>query len=69
MDIQMPIMDGIEATKNIRSNNIYKNIPIIALTASVMKKEIEYYKSIGINYVLSKPFKKDQLISIINKFV
>lgn len=69
MDIQMPIMDGIEATKNIRSNNIYKNIPIIALTASVMKKEIEYYKSIGINDVLSKPFKKEQLISIINKFI
>ncbi|MDL2248574.1 response regulator [Tyzzerella sp. OttesenSCG-928-J15] len=53
MDIQMPIMDGIESTKLIRE--IDKNIPIIALTANVFKEDVDKYLESGINSHLGKP--------------
>ncbi|QPC84952.1 response regulator [Phototrophicus methaneseepsis] len=57
MDIQMPVLDGIEATKQIRnSSKPYRHVPIIALTASVMLDEQKRYLEMGINQIISKPF-------------
>ncbi|GHB72770.1 hypothetical protein GCM10008107_22730 [Psychrosphaera saromensis] len=57
MDIHMPVMDGVEASKIIRNSTNEKvaNIPIIALTANVMSDDIQYYLSIGINAHIAKP--------------
>jgi len=57
MDIQMPVMDGVEATQQIRkSGAAYQDIPIVALTASVMQDEQKHYLAMGMNAVISKPF-------------
>lgn len=57
MDIHMPVMDGVEASKIIRNsaNKKLANTPIIALTANVMSDDIQYYLSIGINAHIAKP--------------
>jgi CheY-like chemotaxis protein/nitrogen-specific signal transduction histidine kinase len=67
MDIQMPIMDGYEATKEIRSLNI--NTPIIALTANIIKEDFEKGKSVGMNEYLLKPIELDKLYSVLLKFI
>jgi CheY-like chemotaxis protein/HPt (histidine-containing phosphotransfer) domain-containing protein len=64
MDIQMPVMDGIEATQIIR-NDLTMDIPIIALTANAIKGENERYLSLGMNGYISKPFEEVELISMI----
>ncbi|MEI8664539.1 response regulator [Pseudoalteromonas sp. B28] len=63
MDIHMPIMDGVEASKIIRndSDKAIANIPIIALTANVMKDDITRYLSIGMNAHVAKPIKAKNL--------
>ena len=63
MDIQMPVMDGIEATKLIRKE-ISETLPIIALTANAIKGDNEKYFSVGMNDYISKPFSENDLIKI-----
>jgi CheY-like chemotaxis protein len=67
MDIQMPVMDGFEATKSIRE--IDKDIPVVALTANAMKEDIEATKRVGMNEHLNKPIEVDALHSTLLKFV
>lgn len=67
MDIQMPVMDGIEATKAIRAMPGGDTIPIVVITANAMKGEREHYLSIGFDAYLSKPVKMEQLYSLLNK--
>ena len=59
MDIQMPEMDGIQATKIIRQENKY--IPIIALTALSVEEEADNFKSAGMNDFITKPFEAEYL--------
>lgn len=66
MDIQMPEMDGIEATKIIR-NEFKLKTPIIALTANAFKTEIENCKKAGMNDYVTKPFEEAVLIETICK--
>ncbi len=67
MDIQMPEMDGYEATRHIR-NTLKSNIPIIAITAHAMSGEKEKCLSIGMNDFISKPFNPKELNEKINAF-
>ncbi len=56
MDINMPLLDGVEAAKQIRaSSSKRKDVPIIALTANAMKEDVEHYLKTGMNDHLSKP--------------
>lgn len=68
MDIQMPEMDGVEATKLIRSKQTNTVIPIIAMTANTMKQDIEHYLNIGMDGYLMKPFDKEKLNSLLNVY-
>src|SRR5882724_2544035 len=62
MDVQMPEMDGIEATKRIRAMaDACRDIPIIAMTANAMKGDRERLLAIGMNDYVSKPIDKGQL--------
>jgi signal transduction histidine kinase/CheY-like chemotaxis protein len=70
MDVQMPEMNGIEATQLIRiieENENRNPIFIAAMTANVLKEDIEHYLKIGMNTYLSKPFKVDELVNLLNK--
>jgi CheY-like chemotaxis protein len=64
MDIQMPLMDGVSATKHIR-HTLGMNIPIFALTANASKEDEALYRSVGMNAYLAKPFKKEALFQLI----
>ncbi len=65
MDIQMPEMDGVEATKNIR-NELKITIPIIALTANVFKQDIDSYLAVGMNDFIIKPFEEENFFEKIS---
>nr|WP_325167636.1 response regulator [Zooshikella ganghwensis] len=65
MDIQMPTMDGYNATKEIRNNLDLKTLPIIAMTANAMQKDKEKALSIGMNNYIAKPFELEQVVSTI----
>ena len=68
MDIQMPIMDGFEATKEIRKSSAkYANIPIVALTAGVMAEDLEKCLEIGMNDFLTKPVEYNDLVATLAK--
>ena len=72
MDLQMPVMDGYEATIAIRNGEAgeeNKNIPIIAVTADVMETTKEKVIEIGMNKYLSKPIDKDLLFVSIKTLV
>jgi PAS domain S-box-containing protein len=69
MDIQMPIMDGLEATKQIRLDPNLVNIPIIALTALAMEGDRERCLAAGANEYLAKPIKLHQLNSAIQQIL
>jgi CheY-like chemotaxis protein len=68
MDIQMPEMDGLEATRHIRNMQDSKkaSVPIVALTANVLKGDGDRYLAAGMNDFLSKPFDDKKLFTIIS---
>jgi CheY-like chemotaxis protein len=68
MDLQMPVTNGYTASEIIRQN-LKLDIPIIALTANVIKGEKEKCFKVGMNDYLSKPFDEDQFIEIISKWL
>ncbi|MFC2952598.1 response regulator [Marinicaulis aureus] len=70
MDIQMPVMDGIAATREIReSDEAFSKIPIIAMTTSVTREYLVRYKEAGMNAVLPKPVIIDTLYETLETFV
>ncbi len=71
MDIQMPDMDGMEATVKIREfekDGGVKRIPIIALTANAMEADKQKYLEAGMDDYVSKPFKAEELIPLFHKY-
>ena len=69
MDIQMPEMDGYEATRIIRNSDhpAAKTVPIIAMTANVLKEDIERCLAAGMNDHIGKPFEADVVFSTMKK--
>ena len=67
MDIQMPVLDGVEACRIIRASQPPINrVPIIALTADALQEHREAYEKVGMNGFVSKPIEWDELIATIN---
>ena len=64
MDIQMPVMNGFEATRQIREFN--KDVVIIAQTASGLREDKERLIGVGCNEYISKPIKKNKLLTLIH---
>ncbi|MGZ3757151.1 MAG: PAS domain S-box protein [Mucilaginibacter sp.] len=67
MDLQMPVLSGVESTKAIR--HLYKNLPVIALTAEAIKGERERCIAAGMSDYLSKPFKEEEFLKVIDKWL
>ncbi|MBT7308251.1 MAG: response regulator [Gammaproteobacteria bacterium] len=67
MDMQMPVMDGIEATKLLRSSlNV---TPVIALTANVMQHQRDAFQAAGCDGFLSKPIQRNALLGVLKKYL
>lgn len=69
MDLQMPVMNGIDATRSILINGLNVSTPIIALTASTFLSKKQEALDAGMSDFLSKPFTPDQLTQIIEKYI
>ncbi|ETR74007.1 MAG: Hpt sensor hybrid histidine kinase [Candidatus Magnetoglobus multicellularis str. Araruama] len=69
MDIRMPKMDGIVAAKHIKNSEATRDIPIVALTASVLESEIRELKEGHFDDILQKPLRKPKLFEILIKYI
>lgn len=69
MDIQMPGMDGLEATREIRRNSVHKNVPIVALSASIQSSTKQEVLRAGMNDFVSKPFLPVELHAKLKKYI
>jgi len=69
MDIRMPVMDGFEATRQIKLTDRGKHIPIIALTASIYDNENDVTKLYGMQGYIRKPFKENELLKMIGNIL
>jgi len=69
MDLSLPVMDGWEATRQIKANDDLKSVPVIALTAHAMKGDEEKAKAAGCNDYMSKPVDENELFAKVTKFL
>ncbi|NMC47916.1 MAG: response regulator, partial [Desulfovibrio sp.] len=72
MDIQMPVMDGLTATRHIRGGEVpggVKDIPVIALTAYAMEADRERFLAAGMNDFVAKPFEIRALLDTVDRVV
>jgi PAS domain S-box-containing protein len=69
MDVQMPVMDGFTAVKKIRENSEWNGIPVIAMTAHALKGDKERCLEAGMSDYVSKPVKKQELLSVLAKWI
>jgi two-component system, cell cycle response regulator DivK len=70
LDINMPLMDGMECAKQVRALEDSKkaNVPIIAITGNAKNYTLEEFKSVGINEYLQKPLNFDTLVTLVKKY-
>ena len=69
MDIQMPVMDGFEATKILNADGDTENIPIIALTSYAMKNDKEKIREAGCNGYISKPIDTKEFLKKVAEYL
>ncbi len=69
VDIEMPRMDGFDLTRNIRSDERTRHIPIIMITSRTATKHRAYAMELGVNEYLGKPYQEDALLSAISGFM
>lgn len=69
MDCNMPVMNGYDATRRIRENARWADLPIIALTANAMPEEREHCKVAGMSDYLAKPFRREELMALLDQWI
>jgi two-component system, sensor histidine kinase and response regulator len=69
MDMQMPVMDGIEATRRIRSDDSLRSLPIIAMTANAMAGDRDQCLAAGMNDHIAKPIDPDDLMRVLSRWL
>ncbi|MEE9913918.1 MAG: response regulator [Deltaproteobacteria bacterium] len=69
MDMQMPVMDGVTATQEIRKQECFKDLPVVAMTANVMAEDIDKCYKAGMNDHIGKPIDPDELFSKLLKWI
>jgi signal transduction histidine kinase/CheY-like chemotaxis protein len=69
MDVQMPVMDGMEATRHIRHDSRWHSLPVIAMTAHAMNGDKERCFEAGMNAYIAKPIQASHLIATIEKLL
>jgi signal transduction histidine kinase/CheY-like chemotaxis protein len=69
MDCNMPVMDGYEASRQIRQSGRWPQLPIIALTANAMPEERERCLAAGMSDYLAKPFRREELVGLLDQWL
>ena len=69
MDCNMPVMDGYEASRQIRQSGRWPDLPIVALTANAMPEERERCRAAGMDDYLAKPFRREELAALLDRWV
>jgi signal transduction histidine kinase/CheY-like chemotaxis protein len=69
MDCNMPVMDGYEASRQIRRSGRWPDLPIVALTANAMPEERERCRAAGMSDYLAKPFRREELAALLDLWV
>ena len=69
MDVQLPVIDGYEATRRIKSNAELKAIPVIAVTSYALSGEEARAKAVGCDAYVAKPFSPRQILAKIRKYL
>jgi len=69
MDCQMPVMDGYTATRKIREDKRFKDLPVIAMTANVMAKDREKSMAAGMNDHIGKPIRVQEFFKVLDKWI
>jgi two-component system cell cycle response regulator DivK len=69
MDIQLPIMDGYEATRRIKANPEWKSIPIIVVTSYALSGDAEKARAAGCDDYVTKPYSPRQLLAKIREYL
>ena len=69
MDIQLPVMDGYEATRRIKANPDWKSIPIIVVTSYALSGDAEKARGAGCDDYVTKPYSPRQLLAKIKEFL
>ena len=69
IDLDMPVLNGYQLIKHVRSNEAHKDIPIIVLSARAMNREKEKALRLGANSFITKPYKKETLLKQIHVLI
>lgn len=69
MDVKMPVMDGLEATRRIRAQPKWIKLPIIALTANAVQGELDKCREVGMDAYVTKPIDTDELFATMVKVI
>jgi two-component system cell cycle response regulator DivK len=69
MDIQMPVMDGYEATRRIKADPALKSIPVIAVTSYALSGDEEKARSAGCDDYIAKPFSPRQMLAKVREII
>jgi two-component system, cell cycle response regulator DivK len=69
MDVQLPGMDGLAATRQIKADPAIGHIPVVAITSHAMKGDDETMRAAGCNGYLPKPFHHRDLLALVNKML
>lgn len=69
LDVEMPRMDGFEFAKHVREHHMYSEVPIIMITSRIAEKHKTNAMAIGVNEYTGKPFKEEEMLELMHKYI